>query len=422
MFLNDLPEYTGPYRVACRDVEYTKFLSNSVEDRKDRNSLSSAPLLVKLFYPAEFNPVEREKSRWAPYPPYNYFQGLLEYKKMTKFFSMPATYLFGSQTRTGAFSGDGSELLKTENPLPVAIFSHGLAGSRNGYSGICGEMASHGVVVCAIEHRDGTAVYSYGTAPPHCFEQQFAPETENAPGHLKFYQDRIKFRVKEVDQAYELLKDLNVGAICKDHLAPGNVNCPDFNSLQNKIFWNEGLSYFKGRLDIGQTMAVGHSFGGATVIEALSRPKTPFKAGIVFDPWMYPIAGSPVLKSLLVVNTQSFTNWSTNFERVKTLIQKSRSACVEVKNPSSLTKSFQLLTLPHAEHVHQSDIPCLFSRLSSHFLKSTVDPVLTLRRNAFAALSFIKTKLDKGLPELPVTIDVLNRSSPEYSSFIFHDV
>lgn len=38
-------------------------------------------------------------------------------------------------------------------PFPVIVFSHGLAGMRTTYSGICCDLASHGYVVAAIEHR-----------------------------------------------------------------------------------------------------------------------------------------------------------------------------------------------------------------------------------------------------------------------------
>ena len=43
--------------------------------------------------------------------------------------------------------------VKISSPLPVVMFSHGVAGMRTTYSATCCDLASHGYLVAAIEHR-----------------------------------------------------------------------------------------------------------------------------------------------------------------------------------------------------------------------------------------------------------------------------
>ena len=48
-----------------------------------------------------------------------------------------------------------------EKKWPVLVFSHGLGCSRFAYSLICTDLASHGFVVAAPEHRDGSGSITF---------------------------------------------------------------------------------------------------------------------------------------------------------------------------------------------------------------------------------------------------------------------
>ena len=49
--------------------------------------------------------------------------------------------------------------------FPVVVFSHGLISHFHIYSGICSDLASHGYVVAAVEHKDGSASLALRRVP-----------------------------------------------------------------------------------------------------------------------------------------------------------------------------------------------------------------------------------------------------------------
>jgi platelet-activating factor acetylhydrolase len=48
-------------------------------------------------------------------------------------------------------------ILLGSNKLPTMIFSHGNPTQSQWYSQFYGELASHGIIVCAVTHRDGSS-------------------------------------------------------------------------------------------------------------------------------------------------------------------------------------------------------------------------------------------------------------------------
>lgn len=173
-----LPCYTGPYSVSHLEAELP------VDEPRDfsRIKRGSRPALLldtafSVYYLTDLGQAARHRRvRWLPRP------RLPTCKGYAKFFSTPnfpvTAYIacirmftklpaFRNLKLAGApLSSAGTAMPKKsvenlETNLPVVMFSHGHGGSRTMYSTICGELASYGFVVIAMEHWDSTGARSY---------------------------------------------------------------------------------------------------------------------------------------------------------------------------------------------------------------------------------------------------------------------
>ncbi|PWN48012.1 hypothetical protein IE53DRAFT_389819 [Violaceomyces palustris] len=113
---------------------------------------------------------QTSQSTWLEAPRLTSVSGLLKYAGIPKYLALPAILpawsVFTqklpypsdqplSEPRSSGRIGSGEG--KASDRFPVAVFSHGLGGTKTAYSSYCSYLASSGVVVAAVEHRDGTS-------------------------------------------------------------------------------------------------------------------------------------------------------------------------------------------------------------------------------------------------------------------------
>ncbi|KNC78453.1 hypothetical protein SARC_09116 [Sphaeroforma arctica JP610] len=137
-----LPNPTGSFSVSHSDIE-------ALTPNGTRS-------FVRLYYPST---EEGSPSKWLP--DYEYGAGYGD------FLSIPKWIVGGvASSVVGHINIPGGKDSPLEPPpapatkWPVFVFSHGLATWRSHYSATCNELASRGVVVVSIEHRDGSAIAS----------------------------------------------------------------------------------------------------------------------------------------------------------------------------------------------------------------------------------------------------------------------
>jgi platelet-activating factor acetylhydrolase len=277
-----LPKYPGPYDVGTVDVEIP------LPPEKTKNfpvtETSVETVLVRFFYPADLSKVPRNKRHaspsWLPQPSLEYAKGYANFLKQPIMPVSLAISLAVYNTHISAVE-NAPPLDPPVSRFPVMIFSHGLGGSRNAYSQWCGSVASYGVFVAAIEHRDGSApasVVRAGTEKQASVPYRRITEYNDETKPLRTSQ--LTQRTYEVAQLVSLLRDVNHGKEVGLDVKIASI-----------------LDQFKGLLNTkkGQMIMAGHSFGAATTVAACKDKenvesdyplKDEFKAALCLDIWM----------------------------------------------------------------------------------------------------------------------------------------
>ncbi|KAI9837099.1 MAG: hypothetical protein M1819_000750 [Sarea resinae] len=418
--------------------------------RHHRHILQLETVLVTIWYPAAFgagsgpDPAGNERwsrGTWLPRPRpklskgYARFAGLPEWPTMVFFLSstwftkMPAYrnaplashWAAAKNTRTGGFEVKNEQGRPPpegqEMPChPLLLFSHGLGGTRTSYSTICGEFASYGFIVCAVEHRDGSGPRTFINHPAEGEGSRQEREQRGGLDHWDTEREKeydmidyifpkdnprdtdpgndpdeslraaqIEMRLAELEETYHLLCLICQGkgeTIAKKNLRKdGGVGSSSRGLLG--IDWNA----WEGRFDTQRVTMVGHSFGAATTVEVLRHAErfSWVSQGIIYDIWGA-IVKPPeddkrhrITAPLLGVNSEAFMYWPDNFNSVMAL-------CQEARDQGTLC---WLMTIRGSIHLSQSDFPLLYPHLASLLLKMTVNPQRAIDITLSASLEFL---------------------------------
>lgn len=317
---------------------------------------------------------------------------------------------------------------------PTAIFSHGLGGTRNTYSHIAGSLASHGVVVFCIEHREQSAALTTIRDPDEKTGSKVV-EYKRLPHELNkevwgVRDAQLRVRLWEVALLYEVLVKLGRG---EGDVVEGNLN----SSTPRDVF-----AQFLGKLNVldpGKVIFAGHSFGGSTVVQLLKsvfyadhsilkdkviterlfipsstasirQQITPHTPTILLDMWCLPLVSpttrclyhlplpaytpsGPGGSTILAIESDAFVVWRPHLHTKAQLFSPSPS--LSHKTPITL-ESFGDFPQPYwfypvgSAHIAQSDFAPLFPTLIRHGFKCEADVGRVLRLNVRAMVQFLR--------------------------------
>ncbi|OLY85623.1 Platelet-activating factor acetylhydrolase [Smittium mucronatum] len=444
---------SGPYDVGVFDYEWSPkdFDYKAAFDSKasKSKSLFADSLYLRCYYPGVKDDSTSNHVDWLPEPKNIYAEGYGSFAKVPTWASRALFGFFGPSFRMPAYFGispatslpdsipnpnllsqntlasspSSDQVANTNgapaNPVsissefPVAIFSHGLAGNRTTYSSICRELASHGIVVLALEHRDGSASATYlnskkTSLPYDDFNAYMANANKALPKNIdgdaddnnikEFGPERLEFQRKKlesrVSEIYETVSELH------------RIKADSSSSPPSSDFSKLGLA---SRLNLDQLVVVGHSFGGSSALEAVNlssihkytqEKNPPFVAAVTIDPWMFPLEreNPKIVVPTIVIRSENFLKWDIHYKEEVGFLKKSFN--IQGSDHMLTTPGkFYSVNIHKSGHQYFSDLYLLFPWMSKvKYQNYTADPKLVIDLTNQLSIEFLRKFLSADLP------------------------
>ncbi|KAL8749602.1 MAG: hypothetical protein Q9199_007585 [Rusavskia elegans] len=420
------PSYTGPYKVGTTDVEIP---AAELPSPSPAPNTTLSTVSFRIFYPCEVPAKPAKPVYWLPDPQHEYLGAYVRFLGASRRISailrnLPFLRILSYTTIPVIRNASLLQPPTKTKRWPVMVFSHGLGGTKNAYSHLLGSLSSHGVVVIAPDHRDGSAPLSLIRAAPGSVPQPVeytsishrqSPEVEEARD------DQLKIRLWELGLIHEALLKIDRGE-------------PLMNTLAEKSSETMGdLAMFSSTLEVQKPGSIswsGHSFGAATVVQLvksvfytslkgapssykpLFQPSissqiahqiTPSSPVSLLDLWCLPLLSKstgwlntlplpcyapngPGGKNVIAVLSEAFFKWGSNLNQLKRIISEDPSLDTPLVKNHPAPYVFYPVS---SAHLSQSDFGILFPWLTRKAFKAE-DPARTLRLNTRAKLEVMR--------------------------------
>ncbi|KAI6158244.1 platelet-activating factor acetylhydrolase [Pisolithus tinctorius] len=284
LFSRTLPRYSGQYRVGVRDVEISipkqSFGNFKHKSMPNEVGITIDTAMFTLFYPTESNENDH-RIVWFPRLRQT-VEGLMKMSNTCNRFYKYMAYAGAAVVTWGTtFPGIPNAPLKAlpgSAKWPLLLFSHGAGSSRLMNTSFCGEMASRGFVVAAIEHRDGTGPHARITNANgeesdfswiHWNDLDWIDLPEQPLDDTMLRRVQLEVRLAEVQG---VLAGLQKAARREPFASTGHR----YSSSSNWDEWD--------CVEVDAPVMAGHSFGGSLAMAAAADSRFSFSHIVVFDP------------------------------------------------------------------------------------------------------------------------------------------
>jgi len=346
-----LPEPRGPYQVGYHDLMTPGLPDDSTLMRvvypaaEGASRPTTPPLWTDTSPKAACIDIIKAMAfgwpSWAPDSEYLLFPLVRTFLNKTTFplvFSTGWTAL-GHRLTLPLIPGAPLHASPSSKGWPVVIFSHGMGCTRASMSQITYQLASQGVVVASVEHREGSACSSfYRRARGEKIVGIPHRTLEEAEDEIGEREAQARHRAREIVRVIHLLGQIQAG-LPIDNVMSSSTSCSP--------------SPLAGALDLSSLHLMGHSFGGSSILLVASMlgEDSKLRGILALDPWMFPVhrMNLRVNRPLCVINSEAFR------------IPENVKAVEEAVKESSQEVEWQVLK--GGVHLSATDIPMIFPQV-----------------------------------------------------------